>query len=141
PRRPGAHASASTIPASPARLPPRPRPRRRRPRRGSPAGGSSSAAAAPDLRALLAERGVGEGLQRLAQRSELVDERRDVVARVQPPVQPAQLVRERVEPLEQRVELPVADFFLLHRGSMVGSPHIPASGKGTRCKSGTVPPL
>ena len=38
-------------------------------------------------------------------------------------------------------ELPVADFVPLHRGSMVGSAHIPASGKGTRCKSGTVPPL
>src|SRR5581483_1574314 len=128
-------------PGSPVPPPRPPRPRRSRPRRGRPADGSSPAAAAPDLRALLTERGVGERLQRLAQRPELVDERRDVVARVQPPVQSPQLVRERIEPLEQRVELPVADFFLLHRGSMVGSPHIPASGKGTRCKSGTVPPL
>ena len=61
--------------------------------------------------ALLAERGVGERLQRLVQRAELVDDRREVLARVEPAVEGPQLGVQRVQSLEQRVELAVATSF------------------------------
>src|SRR6185312_15379356 len=65
------------------------------------AGGPALAgAAAAHLRPLRAESGVGECRQRLVQGTQLVDERREVLARVQPTVQPVDLGDEAVETLE-----------------------------------------
>jgi transposase InsO family protein len=77
-------------------------------------------AAAPDLRALPAQGGVRERLQRLVQAAQLVDQGGEVLARVQATVEPAHLVRQLVEPLEQRVELAVSDFLVVH-GLILGT--------------------
>ena len=67
------------------------------------------AAAAADLRALRAERGVGERLERLVEAGELVRDALELVARVQSPVERVNLVAEAVEAREDRVELAVVE--------------------------------
>jgi hypothetical protein len=71
--------------------------------------------ASPHSRPLLAERGIGEGLQRLVQRRELSGDAQQVLARVEVAVEGVHLLAETVEALEQRVELPVSDFLAIHR--------------------------
>jgi hypothetical protein len=69
---------------------------------------------AADLRALLAERGVREGLERVVQHGELAHDRGEVLARVESPVDGAELRVQLVEPLEQGVELAISDVVLFH---------------------------
>src|SRR5690349_21366419 len=87
-------------------------------RPGAVASTSSAAdlagSAAPDGGRLLAERSVRKRLQRLVQRGELPCDAKELFARVQVPVERVHLVAETVEPLEQRVELTIADIFPLH---------------------------
>jgi hypothetical protein len=64
----------------------------------------------------MAESGVGERVQRLTQGAELVDEGRQVLARVEAPVQGTHLRGQRVEALEQRIELAVSYLSSLHGG-------------------------
>jgi hypothetical protein len=59
------------------------------------------------LRALLAQRSIGKGLQRLVQRAQLVGEGEIALGVVEPLVQQSQLVSQSVEPLEHRIQLPV----------------------------------
>src|SRR5919202_138175 len=75
---------------------------------------ASAGAAAPDLRALVAEGGVGQRLERLVQRRELAGDPAQVLARVELAVQRPQLVGEAVEALEQGVELAVGELLSLH---------------------------
>ncbi len=62
-------------------------------------------------------------------------------------VHPRELVGDPVEPSEQRLELAVGDLVALHAASLRARARARfgatkrASGEGTRCKSGTVPPL
>jgi hypothetical protein len=73
--------------------------------RGSPA---------PDLRPGLAQCGICERGQRLVQGAELVDDRREALARVEPAVQLVDLGGQAVEPLEQGLQLAVAYLLALH---------------------------
>ena len=66
-------------------------------------------AAAADLRALRTKGCVGKGLQRLVETAELGDDPLQLVVRVEPAVEGMDLVAEPVEPLENRVELPVVE--------------------------------
>jgi hypothetical protein len=50
-----------------------------------------------------------------------VDEGREVLARIEPPVEAAHLGGEAVEAIEERVELPVAQILPVHT-TMIGSP-------------------
>ena len=63
---------------------------------------------------MLAERCVGERLQRVVQHGELADDRSKVLACIEATVQACQLSVQAVEALEERVELAIADFVLLH---------------------------
>ena len=56
-------------------------------------------------------------------------------------VQAGELLDDAVEPTEQRLELAVRDLSVLHVGEVIVVAHKRANGEGTRCKSGTVPPL
>src|SRR5207248_2572024 len=86
---------------------------------------------APDLRALVAERRIGERLERLVQVAELVGDHRQVLARLLAAVESRELIREPVEALEQRLELPVGDLFVESRwvdvrtARDVGEPRLP----------------
>ena len=55
-------------------------------------------------------------------------------------IQAGELLDDAVEPSEQRLELAVRDLSVLH-GEVIVVAHKRANGEGTRCKSGTVPPL
>ncbi len=77
--------------------------------RGAPLGGAAPA----DLRALGAERSVGEGLQRLVQARELAHDPLELVVRVQPAVERVDLVAEAVEPLEDGVQLAIVEVLAL----------------------------
>ena len=64
-------------------------------------------------------------------------------------VEAGELLDDSVEPTEQRLELAVRHFAVLHVRSLERPPETVtaifaakrANGEGTRCKSGTVPPL
>ena len=56
-------------------------------------------------------------------------------------VQALQLLDDPVEAPEQSLELTVRDLSVLHARSYSRRTLIRANGEGTRCKSGTVPPL
>jgi len=71
--------------------------------------------AAANLRALLPQRGIGEGLEGLVQVDELVRDPREPLLVVEPPVQRVDLVAEPVEPLENGVELPVVEMLAVGR--------------------------
>ena len=71
--------------------------------------------AAANLRALLAERGVRERLKRLVQARELGADPQERVVLIQPAVEAVYFVAEPVEPLEQRVELPVVEMLPVGR--------------------------
>ena len=57
----------------------------------------------------MAQRGVGQRLQRLVQRAQLVGHREVALGVIEPLVQQPQLVAQPVEPLEHCVELPVLE--------------------------------
>src|SRR5207249_1075298 len=63
---------------------------------------------------LAPERGVRERLERLVERADLVDDRREVLARVEAAVEGRDLRVQAIEPLEERVQLPIAELVLLH---------------------------
>jgi ABC-2 type transport system permease protein len=65
------------------------------------------------------EGGVRERLERVVERRQLADDGRVALARVEPAVQPPQLVAQLVEALEQRVELAISELFSLHRAKIV----------------------
>jgi len=67
-----------------------------------------------DLRALVAERRVGERLQRVVQRRELVRDPKKTFAVVETLVQSVQLGGQAVEPFKDRVQLAVVKIFRLH---------------------------
>jgi hypothetical protein len=67
------------------------------------------------VRALGAERRVGERLQRLVQAAELPHDPLELVVRVEAPVEGVHLVAEAVEPLEDGVELAVVQRLALSR--------------------------
>src|SRR5689334_21553292 len=97
------------------------------------------------MRSLPAERRVGERQRRLVQALNLVRDPGQGLVALEAAVQRGQLGRDAVEAFEQRVELPVCHALALHgpivpRDS-VGALKTEASGEGTRCESGTVPPL
>jgi hypothetical protein len=66
-------------------------------------------AAAADLRALLAQRRVGERLKRLVQRRELVRNPQEAFCGVHAAVERMHLVAEAVEALEHGIELSVVE--------------------------------
>ncbi len=70
------------------------------------------------MRALVAERRVGERLERVVQRRQLVRDPLEPIRGVEPPVESVHLVAEPVEALEDGVELPVIEVLALlwHRG-------------------------
>src|SRR5438309_313743 len=74
----------------------------------------SGAAAAPHLRRLLAERGVGQRLQRLVERRELARQSQELLVVVEPLADLRELVADPVEPLEEHVESPVGEVGALH---------------------------
>src|SRR5579862_530487 len=74
-------------------------------------------AAASDLRALLAERGVGERLQRLVQVAQLVRDHGELLARLLPAVEARELLDPPVEPFEQRFELAVGELVHAYESS------------------------
>src|SRR5881397_4073381 len=76
--------------------------------------GPSARPAAADLRALVAEGGVGERLQRLVQVAELVRDDRQLLARLLALVHPCELLDEAVEAREERFELAVGDLLRVH---------------------------
>ena len=63
--------------------------------------------AAAHLRAFATERGVRERLERLVEERELVRDPEQPLVLVEPRVQPVHLLAEAIEPLEERVQLPV----------------------------------
>ncbi len=71
-----------------------------------------SRVAAAHLRRLLAERRVGERLQRLVQRRELAGDAEEVLVVVEALVRLRELVGDPVEPLEDQVEAPVGEVVL-----------------------------
>src|SRR6185503_10830657 len=71
--------------------------------------------AAADRRALLAERGVGERLQRLIQVAQLVGDDRQLLARFLAAVEALKLLDDAVEPLEQRLEAAVCKLPVFHQ--------------------------
>jgi hypothetical protein len=75
---------------------------------------SSAGAAAANGRALVAERCVGDRLERLVQRPELTRDAEQLFLRVETTGQRVYLLAEAVEALEERVELAVADFLAFH---------------------------
>src|SRR5436190_10491274 len=83
----------------------------------SKAGCRGALARAPpaDLRRLLAERGIGQCLQRLVERCELAGQLEEVLVVVGPAVQLRELVADPVEPLEEDVEAAVRDVLAIHR--------------------------
>ncbi|TMK69208.1 MAG: hypothetical protein E6G50_13190 [Actinobacteria bacterium] len=86
-------------------------PRERHPRHLPPALAGSAAAHG---RSLLSERRVGERLQRLVQRRELVRDAQELLVRVETQRKRVHLVTEPVESFEQCIELPVGDVALFH---------------------------
>ena len=103
-------------------------------------------AAPADLGPLRAEGGVGDRLQRFIQVAQLVRDHRQLLAPLFARVQACELLDDPVEPPEQRLELAVCDLAVLHAPSLVRRRRLyslgqRANGQGTRCKSGTVPPL
>jgi len=72
----------------------------------------SGRAPAADLWCLLAERRVGERLQRFVQRRQLAGEAEEVLVVVQLLVRLSELVGDAVEPLEDQVEAPVGKVVL-----------------------------
>ena len=79
-------------------------------------GGGALAGAAADARRRLAERGVGERVQRLVELPELARDEREALLLLGGAVQPLELRRDPVEPLEQRVQLAIGDVLRLHEG-------------------------
>jgi len=63
---------------------------------------------------VLAESRVSERLQRLVQTAQLVNQGREALAGVEAAVERPQLGVQPVEPLQQRVQLTVADLLALH---------------------------
>src|SRR5579885_3411507 len=89
----------------------------KRPGPGGAAGVSAASAglrraAAADLRRLLAERGVGERLERLVEGGELAREAQEVLVVLEPLVRLRELVRNPVEPLQDQVEAAVREIVL-----------------------------
>src|SRR5262249_17994378 len=70
--------------------------------------------AAPYGRRLLAECRVRERLQRFVQGRKLARDAQELLTRVEMAVQRVHLVAQPVEPLEQRIELPVGDVLAIH---------------------------
>ena len=88
----------------------------------SPAEGRCLArAAAAHLRALRAERRVGERLQRLVQVAQLVRDHGQLLAPLLARFSAPSSSRDPVEPLEQRLELAVGDLSVLHGADALGS--------------------
>jgi hypothetical protein len=75
---------------------------------------ASARAPPPNLRALMADGGVGQGLEGLVQRRELARDPEQVLVGVEPLVERVHLVAEPVEPLEDGVELAVSEVRSLH---------------------------
>ena len=73
-------------------------------------------AAATNLRALLSEGGIGEGLKGLVQRRELVCDANEALRVLEAPVERVHLVAEPVEALEDSVELAVIEGLAFHPG-------------------------
>ena len=70
--------------------------------------------APPDLRAL-PECCVRDRVERVVQRAELPRDDEEPLVRLEVRVDPLELLGDPVEPLEQRVELPVGDVWTIHR--------------------------
>ena len=79
----------------------------------------SSRSAAAHLWALLSKGRIRERLERLVQRAQLVGEREEAFRVVKPAVQRLQLVPQRVQALEDRVELPVVEDLSFGHASIV----------------------
>ena len=71
-------------------------------------------AAATNLRTLLSEGGIGEGLKGLVQGRELVRDADEAFGVLEPPVQRVHLVAEAVEALENCVKLTIVQVLSLH---------------------------
>ena len=101
-------------------------------------------ASPPDLRPGLAQRGICERGQRLVQDAQLVDDRREALARVEPAVQLVHLGGQAVEPLEQGLQLAVAYLLVLHvfdcrsRKTPASTPAASiATSRSAACRPGT----
>src|SRR5579884_3822655 len=92
--------------------------------------------AAADLRRLLAERGVGERLERLVEGGELAREAQEVLIVLEPLVRLRELVRDPVEPLQDQVEATVREI-VLHALIVVRRA---AGGTARRRRPGPAPP-
>src|SRR5262249_46207376 len=68
----------------------------------------------PHLRPFAAERGVRERLERLVQVAQLVRDHGQLLARLLAAVEARELLRDPVEPLEQRLEAAVGELSVLH---------------------------
>src|SRR5581483_6156612 len=85
-----------------------------------------------NLRTLVAERGVGERLQRFVQVTELVRDHGQLLARLLAAVEARELGDEPVEPFEQRFELAVGEVALLHAASVASPRAWPRRAAGPR---------
>src|SRR5262245_35049844 len=74
----------------------------------------SAGAAAANLGAVAAERGICESGERLVELRELCGDAQHALVRLEPAVDQRDLSRERVEPLEHGLELTVAEFSPVH---------------------------
>ena len=62
----------------------------------------------------LSERRIRERVQRVPELTQLAGDEREAVLLLRCPVQALELVRDAIEPFEERIELTVADVFRLH---------------------------
>src|SRR5829696_7831991 len=99
--------------------------RNRGPLRSLPIPCNSLLLGAPDARAL-AERGVGERVQRLVQVPQLPCQQLEALRVLRVPVQAGELVADPVEPLEHRLELPVGHLLCVHRQNLARAPRLGA---------------
>src|SRR5205814_4860928 len=84
-----------------------------------------------------AERCIGECLQRLVQRRKLPRDSEQVLAGIEMPVQGVHLGAQAVEPLEQRIQLPVADvsFHAVHLRPSSSARVLTTAGSPPSCSS------